>query len=139
MFIHDIKIPLVSTEVSEQIAHTNQTFLGWALILQVIMPYTWSHETKIITTIFAKMCTVHTQFQCSLFTTTRRIPNSSYVYYSQKFNGLLLLRLLSSACLTSTSARMVYNGPILPGQADSQQGITTQQVGKTRHGCSYIL
>ena len=34
-------------------------------------------------------------------------PNSSCLYHSQSFNGLLLLRLYSQACLTSMDARVV--------------------------------
>ena len=34
---------------------------------------------------------------------------------------------------------LVYKCPILPGYANSQQGVTTQLAGETRHGFSYIL
>ena len=63
----------------------------------------------------------------------------SCLYHCQNFNSLFLLRPHSWACLVFTGARVVCKCSNFPGQADSQQGITTELVGETGHQCSYIL
>ena len=64
------------------------------------------------------------------------MTNSWCLYHCQIFNGLLLLRSHSQACLASTDAWVVCKWFQL---ADSRQGITTGLADKTRHRCSYIL
>ena len=55
---------------------------------------------------------VHSLHTISMFTTTTW-RHSSCVYYSQMFDSLPLLRSLSSACLTCTSAQVVHKWPHL--------------------------
>ena len=51
--------------------------------------------------------------------------NSSCVYYSQKFNSVLLLRLFLQPVWHPQLLGWSINGCILPGQADSLQEIST--------------
>ena len=89
------------------------------------------------------MSIVHTQFQCSLFITNqwiqKRLTNSSCVYYSQNFNDMLLLRPLLDIVWGLQGHRWSKTSPILPVQADSQQGIHTQLAGKAGHEYTYNL
>ena len=64
---------------------------------------------------------------------------SSCVYYSKNFNSLLLLRPLSSTCMMSARAQVIYKWPHLPLQVDSWQEITAWSAGKTGNGFSHVL
>jgi len=61
---------------------------------------------------FAKIGLVHTKWQGTLFTTIRLLhqwTNYPCVCHCQWFTGLLFLGLFSRACLTCSSARVVFN------------------------------
>ena len=83
------------------------------------------------------------QLQCSLLAPpngyNKSLIASSCMHCSQRFNCLLLLRLLSSAYLISVSIWMVYKWCHLAWKADSQQEITTWLASVSCNGLSYIL
>jgi len=81
---------------------TNTFLKLWTFIIWIRIHNMWPDLTKAVP---------HTQWQGWLFTTTRFLhqwTNNPCVYHCQWFSGLLFLGLVSWACLTCSSAQVVF-------------------------------
>jgi len=91
---------------------------------------------------FAKSGLVHTKWQGTLFTTNQLLhqwTNGSCVCHYPQSTGLLFLGLFSWACLTCSSARVVFKWQWCEWQISTWLEITTRLAKRLGHQIGYCL